>query len=65
MEKKWLDVTDIQERYGVSKNTAYRIIREIAHYHGGYSICHGKLLLTEVEAWERRNCHHEAQRDQA
>lgn len=47
---------DIMERYGVSKSTAQKFIREAKYLSNGAGgkLCKGKLLWTELAVWEEK-----------
>ena len=50
-EKTALDCKDIAERYGIGRDKAYKLMRQIAYVNGGAAIP-GKLLLSEIEFFE-------------
>ncbi len=43
---------EIGERYGVGRNQALEIIKQIKWYVGGGALGRGRVLRTECEAWE-------------
>lgn len=53
-EKIFYTTADIAERYDVSISVAQRIMREIKDFLGDFSICQGKVLPSELEAWESK-----------
>ena len=48
-----LTMDDIRKRYGIGRDAAYRIMREVKKMCGN-SVGRGKILLTELEAWEQK-----------
>lgn len=55
MERITLNPRDIMQRYGVSINIAYRIVREIRAFNkGGVIPVRGLVTLEEVRKWETR-----------
>jgi len=50
-EKTVLDCKDIAKRYGIGRDKAYKLMRQIAYVNGGAAIP-GKLLLSEIEYFE-------------
>lgn len=53
MDANVFDVNKIMKRYDVGLNTAYRIIKNIEFANGGLAIGKGRILLSEVEHYER------------
>ena len=48
-ERRSLNVEDVKEIYGVGKNDAYRIIREIrARYPNGHPLPAGKIFKSDL-----------------
>ena len=52
VEKHAFDHTDVSAIYGVGRNVAYRIIREIrARYPGGHPLPVGKIFPKDLETY--------------
>lgn len=48
----YYDKYDIMSRYDVCEANAIAIIRSIRHYNGGGKLPKGKILPSELNAWE-------------
>ena len=55
MEKAFLTAKDIQERYACGVNKAVQIISAVRQFCGGGSLPKGKILPSELRAWEERS----------
>ena len=53
--KHYYDKYDIMLRYDVCEANAIAIIRGIRHYNGGGRLPKGKILPSELDAWENPN----------
>lgn len=52
MEKAYLTVKDIQERYDYGINKARSILRDIRRANNGGKLGAGKILPSELKHWE-------------
>ena len=53
MAKAYLNAQDIKDRYGCGLCKAYAIIRGIRDFNDGGALTPGKVLISELEHWER------------
>ena len=53
MDNNVFDVKKIMERYGVGVNSAYKIMKSIEIVNGGLSLSRGRILLSEIEYYEK------------
>ena len=53
MDANVYDVQKIMKRYDVGLNAARRIIREIEIANGGLTISKGRILISEIEYYEK------------
>lgn len=53
MDSNVYDVHKLMKRYDVGINVAYKIMRSIEAVNGGLTISKGRVLLSEIEYYEK------------